>query len=182
MMKVPIQIQQIDSKTLLCLYKDGSQENLHNSPMFSQSTKEKYDYCVENYGHLIEESVLPTLAMAQKNCIDAMIAEVERALAPLSDQYPRSEIDSWPVQTQEAKAYLLDKAAPTPMVDTILAQGENKQRFCETLVAKATAYSEQVGPVIRWRRAVSQFIEFASAEELAHYTPQFPTVPGGNDD
>lgn len=111
--------------------------------------------------------------------LQAINAVADSTLAPITSQYPRAEIDSWPAQCTEASAYLADPSAPTLLITTIsgdLDEG-GKRAFCESILVKAEGYKLAVGAVINWRRSAAAWADAQGRESLLTYIPQFPEVP-----
>lgn len=130
------------------------------------------------------ESTVPADSRSLKDLRDAALLEINRqadtALEPITRQYPRSEIDSWPEQCLEARAWLSSPAAPTPLIDAIAGtlSPEAKAVFCQVILAKADAYKAAAGAVIAWRRAVTSWVDAQTERApLLSFTPQFPEVP-----
>lgn len=115
---------------------------------------------------------------------DAALQEINRqaeaALAPITRQYPRGEMETWSEQCQEARAWLLAPATPTPLLDAIAGPQalEAKTALCQAVLAKADAYKVAAGAVIRWRRAVTRWVDAQTEREaLLGWVPQYPEVP-----
>ncbi|GAL31234.1 hypothetical protein JCM19239_1358 [Vibrio variabilis] len=177
---IPIQVQRLNDSTLLCTYESGKTKMLHNSELYSEDCRQEYLEVEAQFAEQITPSEEP-MNVRRQAAIRATHAEVERVLAPIRDAYPSSEIDSWPIQVNEARAYLADNAAVTPTIDAIVSD-EDKRAFCEGLIAKADDYATQVGRTIAWRRAVHTFIGQASSQALNDFTPTFPILPGATNE
>ncbi|TPG76300.1 hypothetical protein [Pseudomonas arsenicoxydans] len=101
-------------------------------------------------------------------------------LRPITSRYPRTEIDSWPEQCIEARAWLTNDSAHTPLLDAIAGGVPNEtiEALCLNILSKADGYKAAVGSVIAWRRAWTKWIEAqADLKELIDFAPQFPEVP-----
>lgn len=125
-------------------------------------------------------SVLPPLTL--DTAMLMIDAEFERAISPISGSYPRSEIDSWPVQCAEASAYQADPETPTPMIDGILLPWEDKATFCERVLSKSAHYAATVGAVIMWRRIAVAAVEayYQAGKPITVLTVQYPEVPNAS--
>ncbi|MDA8484394.1 hypothetical protein NNO07_15065 [Pseudomonas resinovorans] len=110
--------------------------------------------------------------------------QVEAALAPLTQQYARVERESWPEQCVEARAWLVDEQAPTPLIDAITGpvSATDKQGFCQLILSNAAAYKASVGAVIAWRRSLTQWIAAQTEREpLLQFAPCYPEVPSASE-
>lgn len=127
-----------------------------------------------------EPNVLPSLDEARAAAFHLINAQADNALTPLTSLYPRGEIDSWPEQCIEARAWLENPEEPTPLVDAIEPNMDAayKELFCHAILDKAEAYKVSVGAVIAWRRAASFWVEEQhDITKLLAYEPRFPEVP-----
>ena len=67
--------------------------------------------------------------------------------------YTQEEIDTFPVQEQEAKAYTADPTSPTPMIDAIISEsGESKTELVARILAKSNAFRTSVGKALGKKR------------------------------
>lgn len=124
---------------------------------------------------------VPVLSMDElrAGALMAINSAADAALFPITGSYPRAEIDSWPEQCGEARAWLIDVRASTPLLDAVLGHDlSDKATFCQGLLTKADAYKLAAGTVINWRRAVTAWVESVSdTDALLQWQPQFPEVP-----
>lgn len=101
-----------------------------------------------------EAAYLADLAEKEKQAandlaIQDFIAETDL----LKTGYTQEEIDSFPVQEAEAAAFLADPAAPTPLLDAILAvTGENKADLATHIAGKAAALKAGLGAALGRKR------------------------------
>lgn len=92
----------------------------------------------------------------------------EAEMALITSQYPETEKLSWDKQEQEARAYLADDTAITPMLDAIAtARGIDKATLALRIVDKADAYSLAVGSAIGKRQALEDAV---NSILLSNYT------------
>lgn len=84
----------------------------------------------------------------------AIAAEADRRLTALVAGYPFREIDTWPEQVREARAWAADPLSATPMLSAI-AGGDTHQRDMMALqvLALSEQYAAAAGEIIAWRRA-----------------------------
>lgn len=112
--------------------------------------------------------------------LSAVNAEVDAALLPITWRYSRAEIDTWPEQWSEARAWLADSQAATRLLDAIAGELDavGKQTFCEAVLIKADAYKGVAGAAIAWRRAMTQWIYAqVERESLLDFRPSYPQLP-----
>lgn len=118
----------------------------------------------------------------QTTALAVINAQADIALKPITDLYPRSEIDSWSVQSEEAAAWLADQRVSTVLVDAITGPIglQEKVEFCNAILNKADEYKAAVGVVIAWRRACTAWVDVQTdREQLISYVPKYPEVPHG---
>lgn len=90
----------------------------------------------------------------------AMVSgEVDRVSSECRAGYTQTELDSWPLQDAEAKAWLASTAAMTPMLDAMMLPWEDKRDFCEALLAQHATTSTAIGELMAWRRIAEAAIE-----------------------
>lgn len=114
--------------------------------------------------------------------LQAINASADSTLAPITSQYPRAEIDSWPEQCAESRSWLASSSVHTPLLDAIAGDLDDasKEHLCLNILGKADAYKAAVGAVIAWRRTLTTWVEEqAGREQLISFEPQFPEVPHG---
>ena len=70
-------------------------------------------------------------------------------------QYPKREVDSFPVKQSEAIAYNLDNTAPTPIIDAIVSKnGATKDAYVASILTKVTALAVQEGEMVAIRDSI----------------------------
>ena len=86
-------------------------------------------------------------------------ADFETAISSLTSSIPTSEISTWTKQEQEARAYLLDSNAPTPLIDAICLTREcDKSYLVSKIIEKADAYAVAVGTLTGIRQKLEKEI------------------------
>jgi len=71
----------------------------------------------------------------------------------ITENYTQAEIDTFPVQEQEAKAYVADNTSPTPMIDAIISEsGEDKDELVNRIITKSNAFRTAVGKALGKKR------------------------------
>lgn len=84
----------------------------------------------------------------------------EGLLAQIKNPYPQGEVESWPKQEAEARAWLADNGAATPLLDSLCAaRGIAKAELVTRIVAKSDLYAAAVGLMIGSRQAHEDAID-----------------------
>lgn len=97
----------------------------------------------------------PTTAQLVATQLAAINSDCEAAIAKITAGYPSSEVLSWPKQEAEARAYIADNAAATPLLDALAeARGVAKAELASRIIAKADAFSTLSGSLIGKRQAL----------------------------
>ncbi len=98
----------------------------------------------------------------------ALNAEYERRMQAIAANYPPSERESWPVQTQEAKALLADAQASTPWIDAAAtARNVDRIELAQRIVAKDAMYRVFSGTLSGVRQRIEDAIDAAAGDEQA---------------
>ena len=83
--------------------------------------------------------------VGRQEVIKAFIYETNK----IKEGYTQAEIDTFPTQEAEANAYAADNAAPTPLLDAILAEsGDTKTALVAKIQTNAAAMKVAVGKAI----------------------------------
>ncbi len=96
-------------------------------------------------------------------------AACESAIAAIRAGYPESEVLSWPKQEAEARAFVADAAAATPLLDALAAARDiDKAELAARVIAKADAFAAISGALIGNRQKLEdQLAAATTAEEAA---------------
>ena len=98
----------------------------------------------------------------------ALTAEYERRMQAIAAGYPPSERESWPVQTQEAKALLADAQASTPWIDAAAtARATDRIELAQRIVAKDAMYRVFSGTLSGVRQRIEDQIDAAGDDQAA---------------
>ncbi len=104
--------------------------------------------------------------------------EVERVSAEYRTGYTQAELDSWPLQDAEAKAWLASNDAATPMLDAMMLPWEDKREVCETILAQHATSATTIGDMMAWRRIAEAAVEVYFAHgPRDSVTIRYPDVP-----
>ena len=108
----------------------------------------------------------PTLEQAKTDKQKEINNWADAQLKPILNQYPDSEIKSWPEQKAEAKEWLADNTTETPLLDSIAERrGIDKAELVRRVIEKAQAYALLSGDVIGVRQALEDQLELATTTE-----------------
>lgn len=117
----------------------------------------------------------PTLDEARAAKLSDINEGAQMQLDEAFNSYPEAEQKSWPTQEREARAWLADNAAPTPMLNEIAtARGLTLADLCARVVVKADAFAAQSGAIFGKRQAYEDQLNLAtSLAEVDAITPIF---------
>lgn len=134
------------------------------------------------YQAWLEDGNTPEQEQSEQITMEQAIAmvekEFERACAHLRGTSAQAEIDTWALQAAEARAYLADGSANTPIIDGIALPWEDKEALCHEVITKSDQYAAAMGDILMWRR-----IALAAVEALFGRGPRnglsvmYPDVP-----
>ena len=98
----------------------------------------------------------------------ALAAEYRRRIQVIAAGYPLSERESWPVQTEEARALEADPAAASPWIDAAaLARGLDRLELAARIRAKDADYRQVHGLLTGTRQRIEDQIDAAADDALA---------------
>lgn len=110
----------------------------------------------------------PTIAQLIATQLAIVNFDCETAIAKITAGYPSSEVLSWPKQESEARAYIADNAAATPLLDALSqARGVAKADLAGRVIAKADAFSALSGSLIGKRQALEDALMALPADATA---------------
>lgn len=96
-------------------------------------------------------------------------AAAEREIQALISTYPPSEVTSFHKQENEARAWLADDTAATPLLDSLATtRGMDKATLVNKVIAKADAFAQASGEIIGKR----QKLEDALTDLAASNAPE----------
>lgn len=120
----------------------------------------------------------PEQWVTQETAMAMVDREFELACSPLRGSYPQAEIDSWAQQAAEAKAFIANPTAQTPLLDGLMLPWEEKESFCCDVIERADAYSAAMGEILMWRRIAVAAVEAMFADgPRARFHVQYPSIP-----
>ena len=126
--------------------------------------------CSQDLVELLGEDTLEASDAAILNAAKAaklteINAECQKAVAALENDYPDSEVQSWPQQVKEATALSADPQADAPLLTAIAtARGLPVAELASRVLDKMNAYAAASGVLIGQRQAAEDLI--TAAEDL----------------
>lgn len=104
-----------------------------------------------------------------------VVAQSRLALNTITKAYTRDEIDSWPTQESEARAWTADNTASTPLIDFLVANrpSVDKATLVGRILTNAQNYKEVSGSVIGKLQAFNDQLD---ALQTQHDDPGQPDV------
>lgn len=102
----------------------------------------------------------PAIDQLIANKLASIASSCEAEMIALTGGYPDAEILSWSKQEMEARAYMLDNAASTPLIDALAtARGIAKLDLAERIIAKADAFASYSGALIGKRQGLEDQLQ-----------------------
>jgi hypothetical protein len=97
----------------------------------------------------------------------ALAAEYREHIQVIAAGYPLSERESWPVQTEEARALAADPEAATPWIDAAaLARGLDRLVLAERICEKDDKYRQVHGLLTGTRQRIEDQIDAAADDAV----------------
>ena len=97
------------------------------------------------------------LALINQHC--------QNELNVLTNTYPSGEVSTFDKQETEARAYLADNAAATPLLDALaFGRGIDKTELIDRVIAKADVFSAASGAIIGKRQKLEDELNALSEE------------------
>jgi len=110
---------------------------------------------MEYDGTIFISQTLPTLDELKLEKIKHLQDKYQKEYDAYLAQYPKREVDSFPVKQAEAIAYNLDNTAPTPIIDAIVSKnGAAKDDYVASILTKVTALAAQEGEMVAIRDSI----------------------------
>lgn len=102
-------------------------------------------------------------------------AAFEQSMQQITNGYPPNEVSSWSKQEAEARAYIANNTAATPLIDALASsRSVNKAELVTRIIAKADLFAGISGTLIGRRQGLEDTLDAlsptATAEEIALVT------------
>lgn len=131
---------------------------------FAQEWDEVFAYAEAHPECVTEEQPyvppVPTLEEVKTAKLSEINAAADRAIATLTATYPDREISTFDKQEAEARAYMADPTAPTPLLSALAkARGLSMDELVKRVIAKADAFATASGYIIGQRQALEDQLD-----------------------
>lgn len=153
----------IDDEEGISEYVESHEEGYWNKDMTPEQDQEVRDF----YNSWVPpEPAPPTLEEAKAEKVMDINMAYESELSSILDKYPDVETKTWDKQESEARAWLADNSADTPLLDA-LAQGRQMDmaELVSRVIAKADAWVALSGAATGKRQRLEDEIEAATTVE-----------------
>lgn len=122
-------------------------------------------WMLEPVAHTPEEEA-QRLTDAKSAKLSEINAACQRALESLTPTYPERELTTFDKQESEARAYIADAMAPTPLLSALAAaRGIELADLVQRVIAKADAFAAASGAIIGQRQALEDRLDAAQTLE-----------------
>lgn len=103
---------------------------------------------------------IPTLDEAKAAKLSEINKAADKIMAALISTYPDREISTFDKQEAEARAYMADPEAPTPLLSALAkARGISMDELVKRVIAKADAFAAASGYIIGQRQALEDQLD-----------------------
>jgi hypothetical protein len=114
----------------------------------------------------------PTIAKLKALKMQEINEKFEQSIQQITAGYPASETSSWGKQEAEARAYVANSSATTPLIDALASsRSVNKAELVTRIIAKSDLFAGISGTLIGRRQALEDDLnalpETATAEDVA---------------
>lgn len=103
---------------------------------------------------------VPTFKEAKAAKLSEINKAADKIMAALISTYPDREISTFDKQEAEARAYMADPTAPTPLLSALVkARGLSMDELVKRVIAKADAFAAASGYIIGQRQALEDQLD-----------------------
>lgn len=103
---------------------------------------------------------VPTFKEAKAAKLSEINNAADKIMAALISTYPDREISTFDKQEAEARAYMADPTAPTPLLSALAkARGISMDELVKRVIAKADAFAAASGYIIGQRQALEDQLD-----------------------
>lgn len=103
---------------------------------------------------------VPTFKEAKAAKLSEINKAADKIMAALISTYPDREISTFDKQEAEARAYMADPEAPTPLLSALAkARGVSMDELIKRVIAKADAFAAASGYIIGQRQALEDQLD-----------------------
>ena len=112
---------------------------------------------------MADQSLVETVKVKK---LEEVINLADKELESITGAYPHSEQLSWGKQESEARLWLADNTADTPLLDSMAqSRGVTKQEAVNRVLAKAVAFAQLSGAVFGHRQKLTEQVESTTTIE-----------------
>ena len=109
---------------------------------------------------------VPTFKEAKAAKLSEINKAADKIMAALISTYPDREISTFDKQEAEARAYMADPEAPTPLLSALAkARGISMDELVKRVIAKADAFAAASGYIIGQRQALEDQLDMCKTLE-----------------
>lgn len=114
----------------------------------------------------------PTISDLKQSKRRGINAAFEKSMQQITNGYPANEVSSWAKQESEARAYIANHLAHTPLIDALASsRSVDKADLVGRIIAKADLFADISGTLIGRRQALEDTLdalpETATADDVA---------------
>lgn len=106
------------------------------------------------------------LSVAKDYELESLNDLATEKLEGITSTYPQVEINSWPKQEVEARAFLADNSAPAPMLRALaLSRGDDPTYLAQRILYLADAFANMSGKILGNRQRLEKLIDASQSIE-----------------
>lgn len=125
------------------------------------------------------DTMLSGLEHAKTMKLSEINGAYETAIAALTPTYPDSERLTFDKQEAEARAYIADSNADTPLLSALAeGRGIDRAELVRRVIAKADAFSSASGLITGLRQRYEDMLDAATTVEAVNAIPVTYNLPG----
>lgn len=135
-----------------------------NNDDFKEEWDKVHAYAIAHPEWVTEEQPytppIPTFEEAKADKLIEINMAADKTMAALISTYPEREISTFDKQEAEARAYIADPEAPTPLLLALAkARGISMDELVKRVIAKADAFATASGYIIGQRQALEDQLD-----------------------
>lgn len=135
-----------------------------NNDDFKEEWDKVHAYAIAHPEWVTEEQPytppVPTFEEAKADKLTEINAAADKVLSALTAIYPNQETSTFYKQEAEARAYMADPTAPTPLLSALVkARGIDMDELVKRVIAKADTFAAASGYIIGQRQALEDQLD-----------------------
>ena len=153
-------------------------------PAYEEGYVRQFDPATKTWSQLpVDEAYPPSVGPSLDEVKAAKLLEIntecQRVLESLTPTYPERELTTFDKQESEARAYLADATASTPLLSALAAaRGIELADLVQRVIAKADAFAVASGSIIGQRQALEDRLDAAQTVEDVRAIVVSISMPG----